>query len=88
MATKKNDPDYGELESFATHCWKKKIAEEELKCWGTGTIINKGDTYYEYLVEMKLYGTDIDIPCPTVTEREYFKHALQGRPGFKYYDKE
>lgn len=80
-------PGDEDLPSFATHCWKKKVAEEELTCWGTKTTINIGDTYYEYIMELTLYGNDIDMSHPVVTEREYFKHVLQGRPGFKYYDK-
>ena len=88
MAADRNDPDFdGVLESFATHCWKKRIAENELRCWGTGAVINKDDTYYEYMVEVRLYGTDIEMPNPTVTKQEYFKHVLKGTEGFKYYDK-
>ncbi len=74
--------------SHATHTWAKKIAEEELVSWSNQkTIINKGDTYYEYNLEIKLYGTDIEYDNPVVlTEKEYFKQVLTGTPGFKYYD--
>ena len=81
------DPDAEGLASHASHYWERKIAEEELTCWGNGTTINIGDVYYEYIMEFQLYGTEIEMPSPTVTEKEYFKHVLQGRPGFKYYDK-
>lgn len=81
------DPDAEDLPSYASHCWEKKVAEKELKCWGSGATINIGDSYYEYMMELTLYGVDIDMSSPVVTEREYFKHVLQGRPGFKYYDK-
>ena len=79
--------DAKDLLSYATECWEKKVADKELNCWGTGTIINEGDTYYEYIMELTLYGQGIDISNPTVTENEYFKHVLQGKPGYKYYDK-
>lgn len=83
-----DDPDFdGVLESFATHCWKKKIAEEELKSWVNETVINSGDTYYEYIVEIKLYGADIEVPNPILTKQQYFNHVLKDTPGFKYYDK-
>lgn len=82
------DKDDRKIVSHATHTWVKKIAEEELVSWSNQkTIINKGDTYYEYTVEIKLYGTDIDYDNPVVlTEKEYFKQVLTGTPGFKYYD--
>jgi len=85
---KKMDPDAEDLPSHATHCWKKKVAHKDLKCWGTGVTIKEGEEYYEYVVEMTLYGMEIEMNNPVVTQKEYFKHVLQGRPGFKYYDKE
>jgi len=87
MAAKRNDPDIGRLlESSATHYWKKQVAEEELKSWVNDTVINKDDTYYEYIIEIKLYGAEFEFTNPVLTEQQYFKHVLQGTPGFKYYD--
>lgn len=81
-----NDPDRI-LESFATHYWKERVAEEELTSWVNRTVINKGDTYYEYIVELKLYGADIEMDNPVLTKQQYFKHVLTGTAGFKYHDK-
>ena len=50
-------------------------------------MINVGDIYYEYKLDLTLYGTKFDMNNPVVTEREYFKQVLKGFPGFKYYDK-
>lgn len=77
------------LESSVKHRWEKRIAEKELSSWDGGNVINEGDTYYEYIINLKLYDVDIEMPeNPVVTEKQYFKHVLQGRPGFKYFDKE
>ena len=87
MAAEQNDPDTGRLlESSATHYWKKRVAEEELTSWVNNTVINKDDTYYEYIVEIKLYGAEFEFENPILTEQQYFKHVLAGTPGFKYYD--
>jgi len=83
-----HDPDAHDLPSHATHYWQKKIAVKELKCWGSGATIKEGDEHYEYVMELTLYGMNIDMENPVVTKKEYFKHVLQGRPGFKYYDKD
>jgi hypothetical protein len=82
------DPDAEDLPSYATHYWEKRVADEEMKCWGSGATIKEGDEYYEYIMELTLYGMNIDMSNPVVTQKEYFKHVLQGRPGFKYYDKD
>jgi hypothetical protein len=74
------------LESHAYHVWTKRRAKEKLICWATHAIINKGDLYYEYVIDLKLYGQQIDMANPVVTEAEYFKQALKGFPGFNYYD--
>ncbi len=79
--------DDKKLLSYAYHVWKRRKAKEELVCWGTKTTINVGDIYYEYEIDLTLYGTKIEMNCPVVTEREYFKQTLKGFPGFKYYDK-
>ena len=84
MAADRNDPDDGKLESSATHYWKKQVATEELRSWGSGAVINTGDTYYEYIVEIKLYGQDFEFDNPIVTEKQYFKHVLTGTAGFRY----
>jgi hypothetical protein len=85
LAAKRNDPDIGNaLESSATHYWKKQVATEEMRSWGSGTVINSGDTYYEYIVEIKLYGQDFEFDNPIVTEQQYFKHVLTGTAGFRY----
>ena len=86
MAADRNDPDYGKLESSATHYWKKQVATEELLSWVGGAVINIDDTYYEYIVEIKLYGQEFDLSNPILTKQQYFKHVLTGTPGFKYYD--
>ena len=77
----------GELVSFAEHIWKKRRAREKLVCWETQSIINIGDFYYEYQINITLYGTQLEMQNPIVTEREYFKQKLNGFAGFKYYDK-
>lgn len=88
MAAEHNDPDNGELlKSVAAHYWKERVAEEELISWVGDTVINKDDTYYEYIVEIKLYGQDFEINNPILTKQQYFKHVLTGTPGFKYHDK-
>lgn len=88
MAAESNDPDNRKLlESSATHYWKKCVAKEELLSWVGEAVINKDDTYYEYIIEIKLYGTEIEFSNPILTKQQYFKHVLQGTPGFKYYDK-
>lgn len=74
------------LVSYAKHVWTKRRAKEKLICWGSHAIINKGDLYYEYEIDLKLYGQKIDMANPVVTEQEYFKQALKGFPGFNYYD--
>ena len=78
------DPDAEGLPSYATHYWEKRIADKEMKCWGSGATINEGDEYYEYIMELTLYGQAIDMDNPVVTRKEYFKHVLEGRPGFNY----
>lgn len=75
-----------ELETHAFHVWKKRKATEKLICWGSRAIINKGDLYYEYVIDLKLYGQQIEMANPVVTEAEYFKQALKGFPGFDYND--
>lgn len=74
------------LESHAYHVWRKRKAKEKLICWSSHAIINKGDFYYEYEIDLKLYGTKIEMHNPVITEAEYFKQALRGFPGFNYYD--
>lgn len=76
-----------ELVSFAKAVWKKRRAREKLVCWETKTIINVGDIYYEYQIDITLYGTQFNMDNPVVTEKEYFKQKLNGFAGFKYYDK-
>lgn len=81
------DPDakgVADLPSHAAHYWKKCIAEKEMKCWGSSATIKVGDEYYEYILELTLYGLSIDTPKPVVTKKVYFKQVLQGRPGFNY----
>ena len=78
------DSNKDKIETSIHQYWVRKVATEELTCWGSNAKINIGDSYYEYNVEIKLYGNDIEFPRPVVTEREYFKGILQGRPGFKY----
>ncbi len=89
MAADRNDADdRPKIVSHATHQWVKRLAEEELVSWSNQkTIINKGDVYYEYTVEIKLYGANIEHNPVILTEKEYFKQVLIGTPGFKYYDK-
>ena len=89
MATDRNDVESSnKVVSHATHQWIKRVAEEELVSWSVNkTIINKGDTYYEYTIDIVIYGTDIEHSPVILTEREYFKQVLIGTPGFKYYDK-
>jgi len=79
--------EHNDLPSHAHHYWEKRVATTELTCWGSGATINVGDTYYEYITEVTLYGVALDMEHPVVTKREYFKHVLQGRPGFTYHDK-
>lgn len=78
--------DKEELVSYAEHVWKKRRAKEKLICWVTKTVINVGDIYYEYQLDLTLYGQKFEMTNPVVTEREYFKQVLKGFPGFKYYD--
>ena len=77
----------GKLESHAYRIWTKRTATEELTCWATHAIINKDDWYYEYTLNIKLYGTKIHTENPAVTEAEYFRQALKGFPGFNYDNK-
>ena len=91
LGIKKMDPDakgVADLPSHAAHYWEKQVAEEEMKCWGSSATIKVGDEYYKYIMELTLYGLSIDTPTPVVTKKVYFKHVLQGKPGFKYYDKD
>lgn len=78
------DPDAEGLPSYASHCWQKRVADREMKCWGSGAAIKEGDECYEYVIELTLYGVDMPMENPVVTKKEYFKHVLQGRPGFNY----
>ncbi len=62
--------------------WKKrrcKINEKHV-CWATLRMINRGETYYEYVMD----GTQMNNIV--VCEQEYFKQALNGFKGFKFYD--
>ena len=79
--------DDKKLLSYAYHVWRKRRAKEKLICWVTKSVINVGDIYYEYKLDLTLYGQQYEMQNPVVTEREYFKQVLKGFPGFKYYDK-
>lgn len=74
----------GKLESHAYRIWTKRTATEELTCWATHAIINKGDWYYECRVDITLYGMKMNMPIPALTETEYFKQKLKNFRGFKY----
>lgn len=60
--------------------WRKRRAKEKLICWATHAIIKVGDMYYEFDI------SDQGMQNPVVTEAEFFKQALKGFPGFKYYE--
>lgn len=83
------DPDeHNDLPSHAHMYWEKRVATEEMKCCGSGETIKEGDTYYEYITELTLYGVALDMKHPVVSKKEYFKHVLEGKPGHIYHDKE
>ena len=76
-------------DEFVTHAqliWEKQQAVEELICWGSRAIINEGDFYYECAIDIILYGVQMDMPRPVLTETEYFRQKLRGFTGFNYYD--
>jgi len=66
-----------------TERWLKRRcrADEKLVCWATLRIITRGETYYEY----QMNGTKMNNII--INEKEYFKQALLGFKGFKFYDK-
>lgn len=65
-----------------TKRWMKRRCRvnEKFICWSTLRIINKGETYYEYSMEKTKMNNII------ICEKEYFKQALNGFKGFKFYD--
>lgn len=63
-------------------------ADEKLVCWATLRIITRGETYYEYKMDgmdEMMGGTMMNNII--INEKEYFKQALLGFRGFKFYDK-
>ena len=82
-----NPDDQNDLPSHAIMEWRKMIADEELTCVKSGNTINEGDTYYEFVTELTLYGVAIDMDNPILSEKEYFKHVLEGKEGHIYHDK-
>lgn len=75
-----------ELETHAYLIWERQQATEELICWGSDVIINKGDFYYECAIDILLYGVQMEMPRPVLTEKEYFRQKLRGFAGFNYHD--
>lgn len=72
-------PEKTTLMSHAQVLWKKKVADRKLICTESKQEINIGDTYYERIINLTLYDTQMDLLMGRfLTEKEYFKQKLKG----------